>query len=87
MQDNNKWELEFYNEAESPVNCIAWAPWEYGTILAAGTADGKFYTYERINNGDGYKWKQRIEQAYRKPDRPIIGRGVKSIVWGPSGVT
>lgn len=85
-QPNNKWELEFFDEAESPVNCIAWAPWEYGTILAAGTADGKIYSYERLTNGEGHSWKKRVEQAHPKPDKPILGRGVKSLVWGPSGV-
>ena len=39
---NNDWENEVFAEnLGSSVNCIAWAPWEYGLILAAGTAEGR----------------------------------------------
>ena len=39
---NNNWEnLVFGIDLGSSVNCIAWAPWEYGLILAAGTAEGR----------------------------------------------
>ena len=42
-RDNNgNWENRVFEEdLGSSVNCIAWAPWEYGLILAAGTAEGK----------------------------------------------
>ena len=42
-RDNNgHWENRVFEEdLKSSVNCIAWAPWEYGLILAAGTAEGK----------------------------------------------
>jgi len=59
--------------SETAVNCISWAPWEYGLILAAGTAEGKIYTIE--NKAD--QWSDRME----------IGRHAKSITgisWGPS---
>lgn len=32
------------------MNCIAWAPWEYGLILAAGTADGKIEIYTKTKD-------------------------------------
>ena len=38
---NNNWEKVFRDDLGSSVNCIAWAPWEYGLILAAGTAEGR----------------------------------------------
>ena len=44
---NNKWDPVFENDLLSSVNCIAWAPWEYGLILAAGTAEGRLVIYVR----------------------------------------
>ena len=40
-EQNNSWVEIFQQNLESSVNCIAWAPWEYGLILAAGTAAGR----------------------------------------------
>ena len=39
--------LVFQENLESSVNCIAWAPWEYGLILAAGTAEGRLVIFVR----------------------------------------
>ena len=45
---NNNWEnLVFGLDLGSSVNCIAWAPWEYGLILAAGTAEGRLVIIQR----------------------------------------
>lgn len=46
---NNNWEENSVWEQGlgSSVNCIAWAPWEYGLILAAGTAEGRLYIFVR----------------------------------------
>jgi len=41
---NNNWSEHgkvMSENLDSSVNCIAWAPWEYGLILAAGTAEGR----------------------------------------------
>jgi protein transport protein SEC13 len=81
-----KWEVAYQDEADFPVNCISWAPWEYGLILAAGTADGRVYIYERVENGEGQTWKKRIEQATSKPDRPSVGTGIKALAWSPAGI-
>jgi protein transport protein SEC13 len=37
------WDRVYSIEANASVNSIAWAPWEYGLILAAGSADGKIH--------------------------------------------
>jgi protein transport protein SEC13 len=37
------WDKVYSFEAGASVNCICWAPWEYGLILAAGSADGKIH--------------------------------------------
>ena len=68
------------------MNCISWAPWEYGLILAAGSADGRVYIYERVENGEGQSWKKRIEEASSMPVRPSVGTGVKALAWGPPGI-
>lgn len=45
---NNNWQNIVYEEnLGSSVNCIAWAPWEYGLILAAGTAEGRLVVLTR----------------------------------------
>ena len=37
-----------YNEQlTASVNCIEWASWEFGLILAAGTSDGKIHVMTR----------------------------------------
>lgn len=38
-----EWDRVFSFEANASVNCVSWAPWEYGLILAAGSADGKIH--------------------------------------------
>lgn len=42
---NNSWSEIFNENLDSSVNCIAWAPWEYGFILAAGTAQGRIVVF------------------------------------------
>ena len=34
------WKIIYEAQADSSVNCISWAPWEFGLILAAGAKDG-----------------------------------------------
>ena len=33
--------FKYANSFSILVNCIAWAPWEYGLLLLAGSSDGK----------------------------------------------
>lgn len=43
---NNSWENKVFEQyLGSSVNCISWAPWEYGLILAAGTAEGRLFIF------------------------------------------
>jgi len=56
------------------VNCIAWAPWEYGLILAAGTAHGYVHVFKR-NTSDG-TWPSLKFEAHTE--------GVNGLSWGPS---
>ena len=34
------WDVVYEFEAAASVGCVAWAPWEYGLVLIAGSADG-----------------------------------------------
>jgi protein transport protein SEC13 len=54
------------------VGTIAWAPWEYGLVLAAGSADGRLHIIRR--KGDD-TWTKYVEAAH--------DGGVNSISWGP----
>lgn len=57
----------------SPPNCIAWAPWEYGLVLAVGTTEGKLHMIENHKEG----WSEPV----------LIGSHAESIngvSWGPS---
>lgn len=58
----------------SSVNCIAWAPWEYGLILAAGTADGRLVVLAK-NHDDSWEIKA---------DFAAHDSGVNGISWGPA---
>lgn len=60
-------------ECGASVNCINWAPWEYGLCLAAGVADGKVHILER-NNQD--QWSQRSQEAH--------DAGINGLSWGPA---
>lgn len=59
------------------VNCIAWAPWEYGLILAAGTAEGRIHIFSRKNYAkEGFTWENYSYVAHTE--------GVNGLSWGPS---
>ena len=60
-------------ETGASVNCISWAPWEYGLILGAGSADGKIHIVSR--KGDD-TWSLASFNAH--------DGGVNSLSWGPS---
>ena len=76
-RDNNgNWEnCVFSQDLKSSVNCIAWAPWEYGLILAAGTAEGKIFIFRPEQNT--VNWVTQHEFVAHK-------EGVNGISWGPS---
>lgn len=67
------WDLVYQIEAGASVNAISWAPWEYGLVLAAGSADGKIHIIQR--KGDD-NWSVVNFGAH--------DGGVNSISWGPS---
>ena len=71
---NNKWDPVFENDLLSSVNCIAWAPWEYGLILAAGTAEGRLVIYVRNQDDQWAKIHDFIAHQ----------SGVNGISWGPA---
>ena len=63
----------FQAELSSSVNTVAWAPWEYGLVLAAGTTEGKIFVIEHKQDN----WTQPRE----------IGKHVEAVTglsWGPS---
>eukprot|EP01116_Phalansterium_solitarium_P003763 TRINITY_DN1458_c0_g1_i1.p1 TRINITY_DN1458_c0_g1~~TRINITY_DN1458_c0_g1_i1.p1 ORF type:complete len:211 (+),score=3.83 TRINITY_DN1458_c0_g1_i1:380-1012(+) len=62
-----------YNKHESSVNSIAWAPHEYGLLLAAGSSDTSLsvLTYK----GDG-GWDVKVWNAHAV--------GVNSVSWAPA---
>ena len=55
------------------MNTITWAPWEYGLILAAGSADGKI-TIISIKGDDSWSHTEQFTHD----------GAVNSISWGPS---
>ena len=56
----------------SSVNCIAWAPWEYGLILAAGTAEGRLVIFRNTPEDEWCKTH----------DFTAHSSGVNGISWG-----
>lgn len=67
------WDLVYQFEAAASVNSICWAPWEYGLVLAAGSADGKIHIIQR--KGDD-SWTIVSFEGHNG--------GVNAISWGPS---
>ena len=55
------------------MNSIAWAPWEYGLILAAGSADGRIHIIQRKQDDT---WNKTTIEAH--------DGGVNAVSWGPS---
>lgn len=64
------------------VNCIAFSPWEYGLILAAGTATGYLHLFTHVSLGDSSSWKRKQVQVAR-PKLVKIGSGVKALSFAP----
>jgi len=61
-------------ETDASVNCVQWAPWEYGNlILAAGSADGKIHILSRDQND------QWVHKSFVGHDG-----GINGLSWGPS---
>jgi protein transport protein SEC13 len=74
---NSNWQnLIFQEELGSSVNCISWAPFEYGLILAAGTIDGRIYTIT-YNKKDG-QWTTTSFVGHAE--------GVNGVCWAPSAL-
>lgn len=65
---------QVFQEHESSVNSICWAPHEFGLCLACGSSDGTIsvLTYK----ADGSWEKKKLEQAH-----PV---GVTSVSWAPA---
>jgi len=79
-RDNNgKWQNPaFQVDLGSSVNCISWAPWEYGLILAAGTAEGKIVTFTPSQQKDGTAGWEKIHEFVAHVE------GVNGMSWGPA---
>lgn len=72
--DNGNWFKYYeYNNHDSSVNSIAWAPKEFGLILACGSSDGtiSFLTYMSDTNS----WESRKIAAHTI--------GCNAVSWGP----
>lgn len=67
------WDLVYEFEAAASVGSISWAPWEYGLVLGAGSADGTVHIIKR--KGDD-SWTKETENAH--------DGGVNAISWGPA---
>jgi len=59
----NTWKLIYEADLGSPIHCIQWGPWEYGMILAAGTADGKLHLIRKA--GDLLEFRFKTYSAHK----------------------
>lgn len=66
------WDVVYEFEAAASVGSISWAPWEYGLVLLAGSADGTIHYIQR--KGDD-TWSQATYPAH--------DGGVNAVSWGP----
>ena len=76
---NGAWDKDHPSEIHrhaTSVNCLAWAPWEYGLILAVGTAEGRLTVYQRQKDGT---WS-----VLSAPGIIAHEEGLNGISWGPA---
>ena len=69
----NNWQLVYSIEAEASVNCVSWCAWEYGLVLAAGSADGNVHLLRR---DDSDNWGHKHWRAHNA--------GINGLSWGPA---
>ena len=76
--ESGNWENTIWEEQLSEsVNCISWAPWEYGLILAAGTAEGRIHIFtKKSGSKKDDPWENYSFVAHTD--------GVNGLSWGPS---
>jgi protein transport protein SEC13 len=69
----NSWEkVKEFDIHKSSVNCISWAPWQYGLILVAGSSDGQISILTHAQD----KWNTEAFPAHKS--------GITSVSWGPA---
>ena len=68
-----QWDRVFSFEAKVAVNTVAWAPWEYGLVLAAGVSDGKVLIISRKPDDTWYQTEFIADNS-----------GVLAVSWGPA---
>ena len=81
VDSKGTWKIIYEAQADSSVNCISWAPWEFGLILAAGAKDGQILVIRR----DGSDWKNKSVNAHNRPAKGLIS-GVIGISWCHSSI-
>ena len=64
--------LYTFDGHKSSVNAVAWAPNEYGLILAAASSDGNVSWHQHVNNSD---WTHNLFEASRM--------GCNAVSWAP----
>lgn len=69
------WRCVYKYQAEASVNCIQFAPHEFGLCLAAGSADGKILIFDYQSHFGSWS-EPKILVAHNS--------GVTSLSWGPS---
>jgi protein transport protein SEC13 len=70
----NNWRCVHRFQAEASVNCIQFAPQEYGLGLVAGSADGKILVLDYQSHFGNWAEPQKL---------PAHNSGVTSVSWGP----
>ena len=68
------WRCVYKYQADASVNCIQFAPHEYGLILSAGSADGKILLFEYESEKGTWAEPQKLNGH---------NSGVTSLQWGP----
>lgn len=69
------WRCIYKYQADASVNCIQFAPHQFGLCLAAGSADGKILIFEYQSHFGNWN-EPKILVAHNS--------GVTSLSWGPS---
>jgi len=83
--ENGTWKLAHeIKMGAALVQCVTWAPSEYGKILVAGTSDGTVLALRFHEE----RWSSISRNKAHSPNRRLgLVTGVRALSWAPAGTT
>lgn len=82
--EKGTWQLAHEVKMAASVQCVSWAPSEYGKLLVAGSSDGTLLALRCRDD----RWTSLIRNKAHVPSRRLgLTTGVRALSWAPAGTT